>query len=64
MTVLMDITTKIEWSDTYSERKLIIEVNPTGDMDITYEVSGTEDQVLNLDEHAWKALYEMMGEIK
>lgn len=59
-----DITTKIEWNDPDRKRKLTVDLNPFDDMDITYETSGAEDQVLSLDEHAWKALYEMMGEVK
>ena len=64
MTVSLDITTKIEWTDAARERKLTVEVNPFDDMDVTYECPGTEDQVMNLDEPAWKALYQMMGEVK
>jgi hypothetical protein len=64
MTGRVDITTKMVWTDDDGKRSITVSVHPVGDMDVKYQCSGTEDQLLEMDEHAWHALYEMMGEVK
>ena len=38
--------------------------NETGDVEISFLNRDCEETRLHLDEHAWHALYEMMGEVK
>ena len=64
MSQKIDIFTKMRWTSEDGKRSLTVAVHPVNDMDVTYECSGTEDQLLEMDEHAWHALYEMMGEVK
>ena len=59
-----DISTTLTWTDDVLERKITVHVHPVNDMDVRYECGGAEDQLLEMDEHAWHALYEMMGEVK
>jgi hypothetical protein len=66
MSVKFDIATTLWWDEHegIDGRKLSVFVNPMNDVVIRYRCSGVEDQVLNMDEHAWHALYEMLGEVK
>jgi len=64
MSQKIDIYTKMVWSDPGNKRTLTVSVHPIGDMDVRYECPGVEDQLLEMDEDAWHALYEMMGEVK
>lgn len=56
-----DMTTKATWREqgTGGERRISVELGPHDDMVIRYECPGCEDQLLELDEPAWKALMEM-----
>ena len=54
----------LTWTDEASKRKITVHVHPVNDMDVRYECRGTVDQLLEMDEHAWHGLYEMMGEVK
>ena len=65
MSQKIDIFTKMVWRDPCQyKRTITVSVHPVGDLDIKYECPGTEDQLLEMDELAWHALYEMMGEVK
>jgi hypothetical protein len=64
MTGRVDIYTKMVWTSDDSKRTITVSVHPVGDMDVKYQCSGTEDQFLEMDEHAWHALFSMMGEVK
>jgi len=64
MSQKIDIATTLTWTDDANRRKITVHVHPVNDMDVRYECQGTEDQLLEMDEHAWHALYEMMGEVK
>lgn len=66
VTQRFDISTTMTmtWTDEANKRKITVHVHPVNDMDVRYECRGTEDQLLEMDEHAWHALYEMMGEVK
>ena len=64
MSQKIDIFTKMVWRDPDHKRTITVSVHPINDMDIRYECEGTEDQLLEMDELAWHALYEMMGEVK
>ena len=64
MSQKIDIFTKMRWRSDDGKRSLTVSVHPVGDLDVCYECPGVEDQVLEMDEHAWHALYEMMGEVK
>jgi hypothetical protein len=64
MTGRVDITTKMVWTDDDGKRSITVSVHPVNDMDVLYKCSGTEDQLLEMDETAWHALYGMMGEVK
>jgi hypothetical protein len=60
----IEIFTKMRWTSDDGKRSITVSVHPVGDMDIRYECSGAEDQLLELDEPAWHALYEMVGGVK
>ena len=64
MTGRIDITTTMAWTSEAGKRKMTIQVNPVDDMYIHHECQGIEDQVLEMDQHGWHALYAMMGEVK
>jgi hypothetical protein len=65
VSVDFNITTTMTWdSDQPSKRKLTVCAGPLGNLVIRYDVQGLQDQLLEMDEHAWHALYEMMGEVK
>jgi len=65
MSSKIDMTTIMVWRDPDStnKRKLTVWVSPFDEVNIRYEVSGVEDQVLYIDEPAWHALYSMLGEV-
>jgi hypothetical protein len=64
MSQRIDIFTQMKWTSDDGKRSLTVSVHPINDLDIRYQCSGIEDQLLEMDEHAWHALYEMMGEVK
>ena len=65
-----EISTTMVWKEETNgpkptqPRKLVVTVSPHGDMDIHYDHPGCDDQLLELDETAWHALYAMMGEVR
>ena len=59
------VETKLRWRDDSQKRTLWLTHDADGDVRIVYAYDeGCEDQVLELDEHAWKALCAMLGEIQ
>jgi hypothetical protein len=64
MSQRIDISTNMVWKSDDGKRELSVFVNYANDVNVLYQCPGAEDQLLELDEHAWHALYEMMGEVK
>ena len=58
-----DLTTVCEWTSDDARQALTVTLDADDCLTVLHEIPNGESQVLDLDEHGWKALYNMIGEV-